>query len=877
VLAGGALVTLHARTGEQDASTVSSAALRTALQYLHDNHGQLGLTGADLLDVIATAETVSAHNGVTHVYLQQRYKGIEVRQGTITVSIGRDGRVLQHSGSFIGNLPSAINRESAGRDATTAATDAVANLDLSPTRGFEVKEWKGGPAQAVVLSDGGVSARDIPARLVYESVGPREVRLAWLVQVEEPGGDHWWEMTVDAETGQVLEQDDLIDHDDFGVPAAAGSAAAAVAAEGLEEANGLTEAYNVFAWPKESPYDGARTLETAPADLLASPFGWHDTNGAAGPEFTITRGNNVHAYTDLDANNVADPGSDPDGGVDLLFNFTLDLALGPETYRPAAVTNLFYWNNIVHDVFYQYGFDEASGNFQVNNYGRGGTGNDDVRAEAQDGSGTNNANFGTPVDGNRPRMQMFVWTGGLPYFVTVNDGPIAGNYTATGAAFGPSIDDIGPVTGNVVLVNDGAGASPTDGCEAFVIPAGSIALVDRGSCNFTVKVAFAQASGAVGVIVANNAPGSPITMGGTDPTITIPSVMVTQANGDLFKANLPFNATLRVNSDRPPNRDSDLDSGVIAHEYGHGISNRLTGGPATVSCLGNAEQMGEGWSDYTALVITATTANSPTAPRGIGNYVSFRAPDGPGIRPTPYTTDLSINPTTYGDIGGLAIPHGVGYAWATMLWEVYWNLVQVHGFNPNVYDSWDTGGNNLAIQLVIDGMKMQPCRPGFVDGRNAILAADMALTGGANQCLIWHGFAKRGLGFSASQGLNTSTTDGTEAFDLPASCGVETSPSSGRTVNAGSVVPVKFDLGLDYGLNIFAAGSPASRPVACDTSAPLGALEPTSTSGNSGVNGGNDGQYVYLWQTDPSWAGTCRELVVTLSDGVTFSTVYSFK
>ncbi len=81
------------------------------------------------------------------------------------------------------------------------------------------------------------------------------------------------------------------------------------------------------------------------------------------------------------------------------------------------MTNLFYWNNVVHDVIHGYGFDEAAGNFQVNNYGNGGVGGDDVRAEAQDGSGTNNANFGTGVDGVRPRMQMFVWTHPFPNLV----------------------------------------------------------------------------------------------------------------------------------------------------------------------------------------------------------------------------------------------------------------------------------------------------------------------------------------------------------------------------------------------------------------------------------------------------------------------------
>src|SRR4029453_15974921 len=135
---------------------------------------------------------------------------------------------------------------------------------------------------------------------------------------------------------------------------------------------------------------------------------------AAGAEFTTTQGNNVQAYTDTDNNNSPDSGSRPGGGAALNFDFAINLSGAPSTYRPSAVTNLFYWNNIIHDVQYQYGFDEAAGNFQVNTYGRGGAGNDSVQAEAQDGGGPNNANFATPADGSRPRMQMYVWTSPNP-------------------------------------------------------------------------------------------------------------------------------------------------------------------------------------------------------------------------------------------------------------------------------------------------------------------------------------------------------------------------------------------------------------------------------------------------------------------------------
>ena len=161
--------------------------------------------------------------------------------------------------------------------------------------------------------------------------------------------------------------------------------------------------YNAIAFPTESFNDADRTIVTNPADRPGSPFGWHDTDGVAGPEFTTTQGNNAHAYMDQDDNNQPDFNSSPDGGATLTFDFPIDRNEHAQNYRAAATTNLFYANNMIHDLLHRYGFDEASGNFQANNYGRGGTGGDYVRAEAADGNGTNNAMFGTPVnDGGTP-------------------------------------------------------------------------------------------------------------------------------------------------------------------------------------------------------------------------------------------------------------------------------------------------------------------------------------------------------------------------------------------------------------------------------------------------------------------------------------------
>ena len=85
-------------------------------------------------------------------------------------------------------------------------------------------------------------------------------------------------------------------------------------------------------------------------------------------------------------------------------------------YQQGAVTQLFYICNWYHDEMYRLGFTEEANNFQLNNFGRGGTGNDHISAEAQDYSGTDNANFSTPSDGGRGRMQMYIFAGPNPDF-----------------------------------------------------------------------------------------------------------------------------------------------------------------------------------------------------------------------------------------------------------------------------------------------------------------------------------------------------------------------------------------------------------------------------------------------------------------------------
>ncbi len=676
-------------------------ALDIALAYLGQQHADYGLTANDIANVVVKDRYVSDDNGVTHLYLRQQSAGIEVYNGDININIMPDGRILNLGSRFVPNLQQAINTTQPTLTAVEAVERAAKSLRLPVTAPLVALNRIGGVAQAVELSNGGISLDSIPVQLVYQPLENGTVRLAWQMVLRLANHTDWLNLQIDAQTGATLETvnwtineaDDA--HDGHADAAASLAQPAAPAAELAPSLALAPDSYRVFAEPVETPNHGVRTLESNPADALASPFGWHDTNGAAGAEFTTTRGNNVTAYTDVDDNNLPDPNSAPDGGATLDFDFPLDLTQQPTAYVPASVTNLFYWNNTFHDVMYNHGFDEASGNFQENNYGRGGLANDVVRAEASDGNRLNNANFSSPPDGQQGRMQMFLW--------------------------------------------------------------------DRTS----------------------------------------------------------------------PMRDGSLDNGIIVHEYGHGVSIRLTGGPSNSNCLSNDEQAGEGWSDFYGLIMTVKPSDTGTTLRGIGTYVLGQPVTGTGIRAFPYNTDMSIDPRTYDSIKGTSGPHPVGSVWATMVWDLYWNLVETYGFDPDLIGG--TGGNNIAVQLVTDGLKLQPCGPSFTDSRDAILAADLADNDGVNACLIWESFAKRGLGFSADDGSNNNRNDGTQAFDLSPACTLDVTPD---LINACAPAPVQYQiLAANIGaVTLSVTGQPAgSTATLSPNSLPTTPATATLTIGNLGA------------------------------------------
>lgn len=609
-----------------------------------------GLTSDDIKDYFISDQYTDENTGFSYNYIQQRHNNIIV-YNAVGVCLIKNNAVVYTRPVMIDNLAKKIKTDKPSITAEAAIGYALIQLGRTSIAPVKLTKTDAG-LNKYTYESSAISNSPITVQLVYRAMD-EGVFLAWDVSIEMINEPHWWNIRVDALTGNYLDKNDWTTSCTF----EHGNMEAHINESGFPSAPPLPlplpavpAQYQVYALPLEAPSFGSRSVLANPSDNTASPYGWHDDNGATGAEYTITRGNNVYAYED--ANNDNQPGYSPNN-ASLIFNYPIDLTQAPLVNQDASLTNLFYVCNRIHDVLYPMGFTEAAGNFQANNYGNGGLGNDYVKAEGFDGSGTSNANFSTPNDGASGRMQMYLFT------------------------------------------------APT------------------------------------------------------------------------------------------PDRDGSLDNGIVTHEYGHGVSNRLTGGPSNSGCLTNAEHGGEGWSDWLALILTTEpgdTANGGmlTQSRGIGTYALNQATTGPGIRRFPYSVNMAINPQTYANVAASTEIHNVGEIWCDAIWDMSCFLINDFGFNSD--PTVATAGNNIAMRLVLEGMKLQPCSPGFLDARDAILLADAILYDNAHRCRIWEAFARRGMGVNAIQGSSNSATDQTAGFALPSYClPITQAPVAAFTSNVNTI------------------------------------------------------------------------------------------
>lgn len=622
-------------TTELLSEPVTGAPLQIALEYLQNNAADFGISASDLDpgDYEVSSEYTDTSNGVTHIHLQQKVNDLLVSQAFINASVGADGEIISLGSSFLPmETTPIIGDTTPSISADEAYIDFAEDLDVTFSETPSVLDSETGDDQTTIISGAGFSNQPVTAELGY---APTEdgLELIWSLDVEIVDQGHWYDAGISAVDGELRVLSDRV----------------------------RAASYNVFPAPLDSPREGSRALVIDPHDPIASPLGWHDTNGLPGADFFDTRGNNVIAAQDRDGVGqttlTQTAVTRPNGGPGLNFNFPVDLTQSPDSYTNASVTNLFYLTNVAHDVAFRYGFDEAAGNFQSFNYTGTGIGGDAVVAYAQSGA------------------------------------------------------DLAPPT-----LNNAFFAIAPDGQPGFMV--------------------------------------------------------LFEGDTDLGDPNL---ATFG------PRRDYSLMADVIFHEYMHGITNRIVGGKNSVTGLVNLQSLAldEGWADFFGLMLTQQASDQQFDSYPVGEYANGPNPVNPGagIRRFPYSFDLTVNPLTFGNFNTgttNGVPnteaHAAGEIWASALWDMNWLLINKYGFDSDIYDG--TGGNNLAMQLVMDGLKLTPANPSYLDARDAILAADLINNQGVNHPEIWQAFARRGMGLSADDdtldtlGSNADTVS--EAFDIPA-------------------------------------------------------------------------------------------------------------
>lgn len=545
----------------------------------------------------------TTHNGITHLSYEQHVGDIEVFQGHFKIHVDRFGSVISASGELMPEAPSRINRREPQLSSLEGLRRASQFAGMETTVKAAPRAESRSPERAISFGAVPDVATDAAARLVYFPLSAQSLRLAWEFTLWMQDSPDVYLIVVDAERGSLLYRYNCTNYENPHGQVFTGDSP-------RPDAPHINDNPPTVA-REDLPFNGTPYFPTTDKH-----YDWWN-----GQSQTTLISNNTDTH--LDRSGVTNVPDDPLLTVPTSnFSFPVDFNQAPTTddNQKAAQANVFYWVNRYHDILYTFGFTESAGNFQTDNFNLGGSGNDAIQSDVQDGSGTNNANFSTPPDGRAGRMQMYLW-------------------------------------------NSGA-AQPLDG---------------------------------------------------------------------------------------------DFDQGIILHELTHGLSNRLIGNGGGLGSL-QAGGMGEGWSDFIGLALLRKENDDVDGAYAVGQYAANNYVR--GIRRYPYSTSKTVNPLTFASISLTTQVHRVGEIWCLTLWELRAALIKNLGYAE---------GQRQSIQLVVDGMKLSPGSPSFIEARDAILQADRTNNNGANQCLLWQAFAKRGLGFSAST-LNGDDAAPKEAFDTPPYC-----------------------------------------------------------------------------------------------------------
>jgi alpha-tubulin suppressor-like RCC1 family protein len=350
-------------------------------------------------------EFVTAHNGMKTLVWQQELNGIPVFEALLIAHTTRRDELVNVASQFVPDPERAANAGVPQRAALVARPDisslqavrlaAATTGDQLDAAGIKLMAPAEGSARAQTLQAAALPG-DARVQLVWLPMNAERLRLCWEVIFTSRARGETFRVLIDAGTGEAMLRYSLTEY--------------------LSDAS-----YRVFTSDSPSPFSPGHStpntnqpplvprslVVTAARNTNASPNGWINDGD------NETRGNNVDAHLDRNNDNQPDLPR-PQGSPFRVFDFPLDLDESPTNSSAAAVVQLFYWCNWMHDTLYELGFTEATGNFQVDNFGQGGLGNDALNADAQDGGGFNNANMSTLPDGVSPRMQMYFWSSPNP-------------------------------------------------------------------------------------------------------------------------------------------------------------------------------------------------------------------------------------------------------------------------------------------------------------------------------------------------------------------------------------------------------------------------------------------------------------------------------
>ena len=293
--------------------------------------------------------------------------------------MGADGKIFSYGNSFFkGDAPENPLTKRDFSDPTSALKGAVDTLGLSiAAQGAKAEATQG--KERFTLKDTSGAVSDPEARLVYLQKADGTLALTWRVETDVL--DNWLLSYVDASDASQV--------------------------HGVVDYVSDLATYEVYPWGVNDPTEGDRSVLGDPWNLAASAYTWLSDGSS---NYTTTRGNNAIAQVNPSGGNSYLDNYRPDS-PELRFEYPYSPSqTDKDEYRNASITQLFYTSNKYHDLLYLLGFNEAAGNFQANNGGKGGRDGDFIILNAQDGSGTNNANFATPPDGRNGRMRMYMWT-----------------------------------------------------------------------------------------------------------------------------------------------------------------------------------------------------------------------------------------------------------------------------------------------------------------------------------------------------------------------------------------------------------------------------------------------------------------------------------